>query len=43
MCLFVCHVLEAAITVNVAYVFFDGPLRDEGWILGVTRYLHGPT
>lgn len=40
---FVCLILDAAVTVKVARVLFDGSLGDEGWVLCVTWYLHGPT
>lgn len=40
---FVCFILDAAITVDVSRVFFDGSLGDKGWVLCVTWYLHGPT
>lgn len=39
----VCLILDAAVTVQVAGVLFDGSLGDEGRVLGVTWYLHGPT
>lgn len=39
----VCVILDAAVTVQVACVLFDGSLRDEGRVLGVTWDLHGPT
>lgn len=38
-----CFILDAAITVRVAHVLFDGSLWDEGRVLCITWYLHGPT
>lgn len=38
-----CLVLDAAVTVHVASVLFDGSLGDEGWELRVAGYLHGAT
>lgn len=38
-----CLVLDAAVTVHVASVLFDGSLRDEGRELRVAGYLHGAT
>lgn len=38
-----CLVLDAAVTVHVASVLFDGSLGDEGRELRVAGYLHGAT
>ncbi len=43
MCLYVCLILDAAVTVKVACVLFDGSLGDEGRVLRVTWNLHAPT
>ena len=37
-----CLILDAAATVNVPCVLFDGSLGDEGRVLCVTWYLHAP-